>query len=131
MDLSHLLVLDSDNNIDVEASCAKFRLHVTKAAEARRHDLDTVSQAVNALYDRFPGAFITIGAIQSMVCSDLKVHPAAYGEISERVHKYMQEWKEAGNGITEAGKPALFVMKKGKGGGWGRRADLKLSAPTA
>jgi len=132
MDLSSFLVLDNDKNIDVEKSVDKFRAAVTKAADARRNDLEVVAKAVSDLFDRFRGAYIQITAIKSMVLNALGVHHSAYGEIGDRIHKYVQEWTEAGNGITEEGKPALFVLKKGPGGGFARRSDLKAAeAPKA
>jgi hypothetical protein len=130
MDLGSFLVLDNDKNIDVEGSVTKFRNAVTVAAAKRKNDSEVVSGAVHTLFDRFPGAFIQIDAIKSMVCTDLKVHHTAYGEIGDRIHKFVQENTEAGNGITNEGKPALFVLRKGKGGGFARKADLK-AAPTA
>lgn len=128
MDLATFVVLDSNKDIDVEASVEKFRAAVTKAAETRKNDLDVVSSAVATLFDRYPGAFIQIDAIKSMVCQALNVHHSAFDAIGDRVHKYVQEWTEAGNGITEEGKPALFVLKKGRGGGFARKSDLKPTA---
>lgn len=126
MDLSNFTVL-KDGQIDVEASCTKFRNAITIAAETRKNDLEVVANGVNALFDRYPGAYIQIDAIKSMVLQGLNVHPSAYGTLADRVHKYVQENTEAGNGITEEGKPALFTLKKGKGGGFARRADLKAA----
>lgn len=130
MDLGKFVVV-KDGVIDVEASVTKFRNAVTIAAETRKNDLEVVAVNVAAVYDQYPGAYIQIDALKSFVLRRLDVSPAAYSEIAERVHKYVQENTEAGNGITEAGTPALFVLKKGKGGGFARRADLRAKEAAA
>lgn len=124
MDISKFTVV-TDGNIDVEASVERFRQAITVAAETRRNDLEVIANGVSQVFDRFRGAHIQIAALQSFVLQDLKVHPSAYGLLGERVHKYVQEWTEVGNGITETGAKALFRLRKGKGGGWCRISDVK------
>lgn len=124
MDINNMLVLDSERNIDVDASVTKFRNAVTIAAAAHKNDLEVIAQGVSEVYDLHRGTYIQIDALKSLVLSKLAVHPSAYGAIADRLHKYVQQNTEAGNGITEDGKPALFVLRKGKGGGFARRADL-------
>jgi hypothetical protein len=118
MDLSSMVVLDSEQNIDIEASCEKFRKNVTLAAAARKNDLEVIATTVASVFEGYPGANITLPALTSMVLNKLNVHPSAFGAMKERVQSYVQEHTEAGNGITESGAPALFAMKKGKGGGF-------------
>ncbi len=129
--LTDTLVFDSERRIDIEASCVKYRNAITAARDKQVNDLEVVSTATNAVYDEFRGAYITIDALKSFVCQKLKIHPNAYGEIGKRIHAYINENLEAGNGITSEGKPALFRLKKGVGGGFGRLADLKAAAEAA
>ena len=130
MDITNMLVFDKERNIDVEATVSKFRSYVVKANEIRRNDQEVIAKGVDALFDQYPGTFIMIDAIKSMVLQTLKVHPNSYGVLSDRLHKYVQENTEVANGLTEDGQPALFVLKKGKGGGFARKRDLP-TPPTA
>lgn len=123
------LVFDSERRIDVEKSVDKYRAVITAARDKQVNDAEVIAEATNAIYDQWKGAYIQIDALKSFVLQRLNVHPNAYGELGDRVHAYINENLELGNGITKEGKPALFTLKKGKGGGFARRADLAPGTP--
>jgi hypothetical protein len=130
MELKNLLVLDTNRNIDVDASVEKFRGFVIQAAEAHKNDLGIIADGVSAVYNQYPGSFIQIDALKSIVLQKLNVHPSAYGAMADRLHKFVQENTDTGNGNNASGEPAIFRLKKGKGGGFCRLADLKPISTT-
>ena len=125
--LSNLVVLN-EGSIDVEASVLKFRNALTIAKASHDNDLETIATGVHAVYDQFPGAYIQIDALKSMVLSKLGVSPHAYGAVADRLHKFVQENTEAKDGKTASGADAIFLLKKGKGGGFARKADMAKPA---
>lgn len=125
LELSQVLVLDSNKSIDIEASVEKFRTAATLLKARHDNDLEVVANAVNAIFDKYRGANLTMEVLKSFTCTSLDVPPEAYGDICDRIYAYVQENLEAGNGITKAGKPALFGMRKGRGGGFCRLSDQK------
>jgi hypothetical protein len=131
MDLSKILVCTATHDIDIEASVQAFRLAVTAVADKRRSDGEVIAREVGLYFDAYPGAHITMPAIQSKVCGALQVSPNAFKDVNLRIQKYVQDNTEKENGLTESGAPAVFQMRKGKGGGFCRLSDQKpASTPT-
>ena len=124
--LKALLVRGADGEIDVEASVNRFRNAVIVAKEKVSADLTRIAEAVSAVFDQYKGAHIQIDAIKSMALQRLNVHHTVYTEIGDRVHKYVQEHtadSKREDGLTVHGVAPLFVLRKGKHGGFARLSD--------
>jgi hypothetical protein len=79
-------------------------------------DSEAIEKAVNAIFDRFPGARLNSDALRSFTLQELKVTPASFGLMTERLNTYLSANK------GEEGK-GLYGTAKGAGGGIWRWKD--------
>jgi hypothetical protein len=115
-DISKSLVKDSSGLYDVGASLKAVALSLTAENDKFLGDIDTVSAAVNSVFDQYRGAAISMSALQTFSLGRLSVSPAAHTEMKERVASYVK-----------ANLGTLFTQAKGKGGGVRRIADQPVS----
>ena len=79
---------------------------------------ETISEAVSAVFGRFPGANLTMPTIEGMVARELNALPSNYKVLTKRALDYVR----ANAGARDTG--ALFGIQKGKNGGVCRWADV-------
>jgi len=111
-DISKSLVKDSSGLYDVEASLKAVALSLTAQNDKFLGDIDTVAAEVNAVFDQYPGAGLSMSFLQTSTLGRLNVSPAAHPEMKERVASYVK-----------ANLGTLFTQARGKGNGVKRIAD--------
>lgn len=108
-------IVRSNGSIDQAATLAKFSAALGEYVTKRETEDDDISRAVNTVFDRHPGASINLPALSSMACGVLNTSASAYTEMSERVANFVR---------ANSGEGGAYQIKKGKGGGVRRTADL-------
>ena len=89
-----------------------------------------VSAAVNAVFDRYPGASLGVPFVVRVALQHLQATPANNGILDKLIHSYLtsnSQGEKAEDGSV-ANPNSLFVIAKGKGGGAKRRSDIKSEA---
>lgn len=122
------LVRDASGAVDREASLDKFEAELVKYCAERETEQEVISEAVNAAFDKYPGAVITMPAVCTFALSKLNAQPENHKILTERVQSYIREnsqGKVAEDGTAER-PDSMFVIGKGKNGGVRRRADIPV-----
>lgn len=97
-----------NGSIDIDATLNNLRAHLETYQASLDNDQDTILDAINKVYDRFPHASIGMAALSSAVAGELNVPYDMYTTVAKRVQECVK------NNST------LFVQKKGPGGGTSR-----------
>ena len=126
MKMEKILVRNSDNSIDHDATCAAFTASLVEfeANEIARNaelkeTFGAIHSAVNAVFDKYPGVCINTPALVGFAIKNLPdgmVTPKTHSEISTRCTEYIQESSKEGG---------ILRMKTGPGGGITRICDEK------
>jgi hypothetical protein len=112
MKMDKFTVRDSSGAVDVVASAKAYADALTAWVAENELDPQTLTDAVNAVFDRFPGQKLPMPALVSLTVSDLGVQPAEHRMMTERVHTHIR---------SLAGEGGSLVITKGKGGGVARK----------
>jgi hypothetical protein len=100
--------------IDQEATLNKFSAALAEYSAKRETEEADISAAVNAVFDKYPGASVNLPALSNLACANLKVSASSHAAMTERVADFVR---------ANAGEGGAFEIRKGKGGGVSRRAD--------
>lgn len=115
-----------DGRTDKDASTAAFVSAMESHIASRELELETIADAVNAVFDKYKGTSINMPALCNFALQELNAQPENYKVLQERTADYVRE-NAQGDKDKETGlepRPnSLFVIGKGKGGGVHRRAD--------
>jgi hypothetical protein len=128
MDISKFVVR-AGGSINRAASVAAFETVLDQYLAEESVESGVIGDAVNAVFDKHPGASINMPALQSAVTGLLNATPANYAVLSEKARQYVRqnsqgEKDSAGNFENPE---SLFLIQKGKGGGVRRRSDTSTS----
>jgi hypothetical protein len=124
-----------DGVVDTDATMEKFAADLDTYIAERQIESETISNAVNGVFDDLKGVRVNVPFVVSSTLQRLNVaaHPAMYATLAERVHSFLSDNSQGktdkATGAVERPN-SLFVIGKGKGGGIGRRADLPVAAAT-
>lgn len=122
-----------DGRTDKDASTAAFVSAMETHIASRELELETIADAVNAVFDRYLGTSINMPALCSFALQELNAQPENHKVLSERTAQYVRD-NAQGDKDKETGlepRPdSLFVIGKGKGGGVHRRADRPAKPST-
>lgn len=108
------IVLDSNRNIDFEASAANYLQKLQAFESLLQANDEDIAIATGAVFDKYKGVNVT--KLESFVMREMNVSPETFGEAQKRVLDYIK------SNTGEVGE-ALYGMRKGKGGGHWRWAD--------
>lgn len=117
-------LVSKDGLVDQDASETAFRTALLNYVANRETEQSTIASAVNAQFDKHPGASINMPALASMTLASLNVQPENYGTLEKLALDYV---RENASDKREDGK--LFKIGKGKGGGCRRWSDVPVDAP--
>ncbi len=106
----------SDKAAFLQAASDAFDVYVAEQSA----DQEAISNAVNAIFDRYPGARLNVPALEGFVMQALQATPATYSRLSERVKAFLEENRHA-----EKASGKLLGTAKGKNGGIWRWKDAK------
>jgi len=121
--LSFALVLSAVGTTDRDASLQAAEAALDKYIAERETEQDTISQAVNAVFDQYKGAALTMPTIEGMTLRHLNAQPANYKTLGKLVLDHVR----ANSGARDSG--ATFGISKGVGGGVRRWCDVPADAP--
>jgi hypothetical protein len=116
-------VVRNDNGVDVEATMRKFHGDVVALVSHEENDSEAISNAVTAVFDRYPGASINTDAVIHAALVEMNVGVESSQDMSTKVRKYLQT---NSSGKREDGQ--TFRCGKGVGGGlcrWSEYIDKK------
>jgi hypothetical protein len=116
-------VRNSDGSIDLDGTVAKFSGDLLRFQTERELEAEAVGEAVNAVFDQYPGAKLNMPAVTSMALQRLNVQPENFKTLTEKVQGYIRDRA----GERDSGAP--FHIGKGKGGGVCRWADQPEPKP--
>lgn len=122
------LVRDASGAVDREACLDKFEAELVKYCAERETEQEVISEAVNAAFDKYHGANITMPALCTFALTKLNAQPENHKILTERVLAYVRDnsqGKTAEDGTVERPN-SVFVIGKGKNGGVRRRADIPV-----
>ena len=108
---------DESGEMDIDATDAKFHAVLVKYQAERETEAETVSTAVNAVFDQYKGATINMPALTHRALIVLNAQNENHKTLTERIQHYVRD----NNGKREDG--ATFAIVKGYGGGVRRWAD--------
>jgi hypothetical protein len=93
--------------VDVQTTLQKVELAITEYNETRIHDLDAIEVAVNAVFDEYPGANVTLPTLQTMALKKLDPKGLqAIKVVTQRIADYVRD---------NSGQDGSFWIKKGSG----------------
>jgi hypothetical protein len=117
-------VVRDDNGIDVEATVRKFHSDVAALVSSEEGDVGAISNAVAAVFDRYPGASLKTDSVIHAALVEMHVGVETDAEMTVKTRKYLQ----ANSGKREDGQ--LFRCGKGVGGGLCRWSEY-VEKPSA
>lgn len=117
-------LVTKDGSIDREASAQAFTAALDKHIAESETQAATVSAAVLAQFEKFPGTPITMPNLGSMVCASLNAVPANYSTLESLALNYVRA-----NHSEKREDGKLFRIGKGKNGGVQRWSDIPVEAP--
>lgn len=136
INLATYMVRNADGAADVDSTVAKFSADLDTYIAERQIENETISTAVNGVFDDLKGVRVNVPFVVSSTLQRLNVaaHPAMYSVLAERVHSYLRDNNQGktdkATGTVERPN-SLFIVGKGPTGGITRRADLPVAAPAA
>lgn len=105
-----------NGSIDERATVAKFTSDLATFAAREAEENGTISEAVHALFDKYPGARLSTDYIKGEVLRGLNVQPENFKALSTKIVGFLK--------AQCSGDDSVFVTGVGRGGGVARRADL-------
>lgn len=126
--LSFALVLSAAGTIDREASLASAETALDTFIAERETEQETIANAVNAVFDQYPGAHLTMPTIEGMVLRHLNAQPSNYKALGKLVLDYVRSNADQKD---EAPRTRMFGIRKGVGGGVCRWADVPVEQPAS
>lgn len=119
-------VVRTNGSINTQATLEKFQADLVKFEQEKEAQLASIGKAIHALFDQYRGARLNTPFVTGEVLRRLDVQPESYKSLSDKVQEYLHLHSQGKveDGVAERPN-SLFVISKGKGGGVGRRADLK------
>jgi len=105
-------VRDSSGAVDVVASAAKYAEALSAWVAENEVDPQRLTDAVNAVFDRFPSQTLPMPALVSLAVTEFGATPQQHKTISNRIHAHIRGM---------AGEGGTLVVTKGKGGGVSRK----------
>lgn len=114
-------IFDSDGSIDVDTTVNQFRIDLEKFKAERGTESAEVAAAVAAVFDKYKGApySLTMDCLVSAVFQELGGSAPQFKVYSERISEYVRN-----NAAPHREDGKLFQIKKGKGGGVRRWAEV-------
>lgn len=112
--------LGSDGTFDVDASMAAYGEALVAWKAENEIPTDRIEAAVEAVFDRFPTARLSMPALIHEAVSELQGTPAQHKALSKRVQNYVTG--QCGTGETR--NTGRLDIQKGVGGG-----VLRLALP--
>lgn len=127
------LVRKEDSTIDVDATKLAFATALTRHITERETETQLIANAVNAVFDKFPGVNVNLDALKTYVLTALNAQPANHSILRERVSAYIKEnsqgkdlrEKGAKEPVWERTEGYLYFVSKGIRGGVRRVSDMK------
>jgi hypothetical protein len=114
---SSYVVRFTDGSVDHDSTLEKFASDLLRFEEIQDKENATVGKAVHALFDQYKGAKLNTPFVIGEVLSKLNAQPENYKTLSNKIADFLKSQSQGDN--------STFVVSKGKGGGIGRRIDLK------
>lgn len=115
--LSKFVKFDGSGNIDIQASVDQFRTNLEEYAVLQAADLETVGNAVEAVFDEYKGTRLNLPVLASFAAAKIGTTPKTHQDVCERVMTYVRSAKDK------------YVIGKGRTGGAARLKDLPAPAP--
>lgn len=107
------MVRAEDGSVDVVASAEKYAEALAAWAAENEIATEELDNAVNAVFDRFPGKTIQMPALLSLCAVEIGGDPSNHKQVTKRLHAHVR-------GMAKAG---TLSITKGVGGGVARVAD--------
>ncbi len=130
-------LVEVDGRIDTDASVSVFADALAAYQVEHELETETISDAIHAQFDAYPGASQNMPALVHGALSRLNVQPANYAAMEEKVLAFVRENsdraaktdKKTGT-VTpgETPRTRLFGIRKGQGGGVVRWSDVPVKA---
>ncbi len=104
INLAQYIVRDSDGNLDVTSTMAKFEAEIQSYDTLNRADLETTAATIEAVFKKHNNVNLRMPVLVSMVTAELKATPETFAVIAERIENVIQSSPK-------------FSVQKGRGGG--------------
>lgn len=111
LNILDLVVRGADGAVDMDASCDKFRGALSAALASSESQTAEIATAVHAVFEEHKGLRMAVPTVVSLTLGKMSCSAETWAEKSKLVHGYVTS-------------NAAFNVKKGKGGGVARIADL-------
>lgn len=129
-------VVLADGRIDLDASTAKYRAACLQLKAQSEAEDTLIAECMTELFDTYKGANLGLEYVKSQTVHrmvrrvpELNV-PALHSTLAGRVEDYLHENSDTDAVPAKGDKPevpaktdGIYAMKKGKGGGFYRKAD--------
>lgn len=119
--LVDLIVRTSAGIVDEEASVEKFLSEARKDDAAGADARALTGEAINMVFDTYKGRVLTKPVLTSHALQHLGVTPENHGALTEAVDSWLK---------ANTGEGKTLMVKKGKGGGFSRTADMPAPEAT-
>jgi hypothetical protein len=119
-------VLDAGSKIDLEASTAKYRQAALGYLASQEAEESLVTQCMSEVFDTYRGASLNLDFVKSQTVQRLGIHnpslkePSLYITLAKRVEDVLHS-------LTGEDESKPYSMRKGKNGGFSRKADQAFS----
>ena len=111
-------VVRNSDGVDIEATMRKFHGDVTALVSHEENDVEAISSAVEAVFDRYLGTNFNTNAVIHMTLVEMGVGPESHQDMTNKVRSYLQA-----NSSSKREDGQLFRCAKGVGGGLCRWAE--------
>jgi hypothetical protein len=136
-----LATLAASGRVDREASLTACETALDQFIAEKDTQDETIAEAVNAVFDKYPGVNINMPALNNYAMQELNALPSNHAALSERVLAYVRENADRHQKTdkktkailqaAEAPRTRLFCITNGKGGGVKRWSDVPASETEA
>jgi len=110
------IVRSEEGLVDVDASVAKFAVFVANLKEQEDKDIARVLTGLNTVFDKNKGVRLEVPTVVNLTMAELGCSVTEYKDLSKLAHEILSNNKK------------IFSVKRGRGGGVGRVADLPADA---
>jgi hypothetical protein len=118
MQMDKYTKFNDDGSVDMSATVLAYSEGLSAWVKENEIPSDTISTAIEAVFDRFPGQRLPMPALLAAAVAELSATPEQHRALTKRCHEYVKGQAKAG---------ILFVTK-GKGGGVANFPPAKKSA---
>lgn len=94
---------ETGGRVDMKASLGKLEAELMEYQRTRDINESLVRRGVRAVYDKYPGASVSIDGMINLALAEIKPHPSNFNPLKEALIRYMN-MNSGERGVAKFGK---------------------------